>query len=90
MAVYILFFVKIRTHGKFFQRFPEVFQCFRPRGNFFAGAENFEILAGAGAIQMVQKIVEIGAILAIFRPFEICTKIVLGRPCLNLLQGYKK
>ena len=36
------------------------------------------------------KIVEIGATLAIFRPFQISRKVSVGGLYLNLLRGYKK
>ena len=55
MAISILFFVRNGTRDNFFELFAKVFRRFRPRGNFFDGPKNFQILADSAAIRLVQK-----------------------------------
>ena len=55
MAVSILFFARNGTRDNFFELFAKVFRSFRPRGNFFDGPKNFQILADSAAIRLVQK-----------------------------------
>ena len=55
MAISMLFRPKNRTRDNFFELFAKVFRCFRPRGIFFDGPKNFQILADSAAIRLVQK-----------------------------------
>ena len=71
MAISILFFVRKRSRANFFELFAKVFRRFRPRRNFFDGPIFFSNFSWQRCDSFGPKIVEIGAILAIFQPFEI-------------------
>ena len=69
------FYNEVQKYSQFFDFFSnvfrKVFRRFRHRGIFFDSTIIFHNLAHTGAIWIGPKIVEIGAILAIFRPFKI-------------------
>ena len=73
MNVSILFRPKNRTQDNFFELFAKLFWCLRPRGNLFNGPK-FSNFSWQRCDSFGPKIVEIGAVLAIFQPFESSKK----------------
>ena len=70
---YFVFRSKTPPRANFFELFAKVFRSFRPRAICFDGATNFFNLSWHQRDSFGPKIVSIGAILAIFRPFEVST-----------------
>ena len=71
---YFVFRPKQNT-GQLFRWFREVFRRFPPREKFFDGTICFCKFSWDRRDSIGPKIVEIGAILAIFRPFEVSKKL---------------
>ena len=89
MAVYFLFFVK-NLPTESFSNFSRSFSTFSPSRKLFRRRNIFGNSSWRRRDSNGPKIVEIGAMLTIFRPFEVCRKVSVDRSHLNLLQGYKK
>ena len=82
--------ISIRTRSvqvfpKFFEKFSSFSKCFRSLRSF----ETFLKNRSHGDDSFGPKIVEIGAILAIFRPFEIFPKIFTSLACESHRQNYE-
>ena len=86
MAVSILFRPKNRVRAKIFRTFRESFSNFSPSRKFFRRPKNFSNFSWQRCDSFGPKIIKIGAILIIFRPFEISRKVWLLQ---NFLCGYK-
>ena len=90
MTISILFRPKNRVRAKIFRTFRETFSIFSPsrkcfrRPNFFFSKFSWQRCDSFGP-----KIVKIGAILTVFRPFEISRKFVPYKLLQNFLCGYK-
>ena len=74
MNVSILFRPKNRVRGKFFRTFRESFSNFSPSRKFFWRSKFFSKFSWQRCDSFGPKIVKIGAILTVFRPFEISRK----------------
>ena len=89
MAVSILFRPKNRVRAKIFRTFRESFSNFSPSRKFFRRPKFFSIFSWQRCDSFGPKIVKIGAILTVFRPFEISRKFVPYKLLQNFLCGYK-
>ena len=89
MAVSISFRPKNRVRDKFFQTFRETFSNFAPSRKFFRRPNFFSKFSWQRCDSFGPKIVKIGAILIVFRPFEISRKFVPYKLLQNFLCGYK-
>ena len=80
MAVSILFFARKRSPGQLFRTFRESFSMFSPSRNLFRWRDIFFFnFRWHQRDSFGLKIVSIGAILAIFRPFEVSTTTTTKR-----------
>ena len=89
MTISILFRPKNRVQGKIFRIFRESFSNFSPSRKFFRRPKFFSKFSWHRCDSFGPKIVKIGAILTVFRPFEISRKFVPYKLLQNFLCGYK-
>ena len=89
LNVSILFCPKNRVRDKIFRTFRETFSNFSPSRKFFRRPKFFSKFSWQRCDSFGPKIVKIGAILTVFRPFEISRKFVPYKLLQNFLCGYK-
>ena len=89
MNVSILFRPKNRVRAKIFRTFRESFSNFSPSRKFFRRPKFFSKFSWQRCDSFGPKIVKIGAILTVFRPFEISRKFVPCKLLQTFLCGYK-
>ena len=88
MNVSILFRSKNRVRAKIFRTFRESFSNFSPARKYFRRPK-FSKFSWQRCDSFGLKIVKIGAILTVLRPFEISRKFVPYKLLQNFLCGYK-
>ena len=89
MKISILFRPKNRVRDKIFRTFRETFSNCSPSRKFFRRPKVFSKFSWQRCDSFGPKIVKIGAILTVFRPFEISRKFVPYKLLQNFLCGYK-